>query len=123
MKYFWQRRYIIPRWDLEKEDMQLVAWITRNRVDNSSISDTLLVEIDEFGYNKSFKNVSSSESKYVWRMWWAERDDKGFWKSESFSDNVDYSTMEEAKIATQKKFLPEDAVIKTIDCPVDFTEY
>ena len=122
MKFFWQKRYIIDRWDLEKEDMQLVAWITRNRVDNSSISDTLLVEIDEFGYNKSFKNVSSSESKYVWRMWWAERDDKGFWKSESFSDNVDYSTMEEAKIATQKKFLPEDAVIKTIDCPVDFTE-
>ena len=125
MKYFWQKRYIIPRWDLEQEDMRLVAWITQNKVDNIGFSepDSLLVTVDSDGYYTGFKNINQPDAKYVWRMWWAERDEKGFWKSESFSDNVNYSTMEEVKIATQKKFLPEDAVIKTIDCPVDFTEY
>ena len=123
MKFFWQKRYIIDRWDLEKEDMQLVAWITRNRVDSSSTPDTLLVLCGNDGYATAFKNVSTPESKYVWRMWWAERNDSGFWKSESFSDNVDYSSMEDVKLATQKKFLPENAVVKTIECPTDFTEY
>ena len=123
MKFFWQKRYIIDRWDLEKEDMQLVAWITRNRVDISSTPDTLLVSCGNDGYITAFKNVSAPESKYVWRMWWAERNDSGFWKSESFSDNVDYSSMEDVKLATQKKFLPENAVVKTIFCPTDFTEY
>lgn len=123
MKFFWQKRYIIDRWDLEKEDMQLVAWITRNRVDTSSSPDTLLVLCGNDGYTTAFKNVSTPESKYVWRMWWAERDEKGFFKSESFSDNVEYPSMEEVKLATQKKFLPKDAEIKTIECPTDFTEY
>lgn len=125
MRFVWQKRYIIPRWDLEKEDMQLVAWITRNRVDdyNSHSPTTQYVSRDHDGYVLAFKDVNPPEAKFVWRMWWAERNDDGFWKSESFSDNVEYSSMEEVKLATQKKFLPEDAIVKTVDCPIDFTEY
>lgn len=125
MKYYWQKRYIIPRWDLEQEDTRLIAWITQNKIDNIGPSepDSLLVSVGTDGYYTGFKNINQPGAKYIWRMWWAEKDEKGFWKSESFSDNIEYHSMEEAKLATQKKFLPEDAEVKTIDCPIDFTEY
>lgn len=125
MKYFWQQRYATDRFDLEDQNGHLVGWITRNRVDEHNFSDLDTVQLsrDCLGYITSYNVISSPNAKYVWRVWWAERDDKGFVKPDSSSDNVQYPSLSDAKLALEQKFFVPPEQVKTINWMGNLTNY
>lgn len=124
MKYFWTQNYATDRFDLEDSSYKLIAWITRNRIDEYDLKDADKVYLTyRYGYVDSYKLISNPNSKYVWRIWWAQHDDNGYLMPESGTDNINYYSMDDAKSAAEKRFLPEMSEIKTIKWDNNFTEY
>lgn len=125
MKYFWHQRYAIDRFDLEDQNGHLIGWITRNRIDDYPMSDldTAHISRDCLGYIASYRLVSSPNAKYIWRIWWVERDDNGYCKSESSSDNIQYPSINDAKIALEYKFINPNASVQTINWIGNLTVY
>jgi|Laugresu1bdmlbsd_1035121.scaffolds.fasta_scaffold29495_4 hypothetical protein len=119
----WNQNYAIDRFDLEDNCYRLIGWITRNRIDNNPEPSQVYIMRNEFGYVTHYRNDGHPEAKYIWRVWWAERDEKGYYKGESSSDEIQYLTMEEAKQALEKRFLPPEAKVKTVSDPRNFTNY
>ena len=116
MKYFWKQPYAIDRFDLTNEHGHLIGWITRNRIDDHPFTDldTVYVSRDCLGYITDYRLVSSPNAKYVWRIWYVERDDKGFYK-ETSSDNIQYPSMSDAKLGLEQKFLIPNSDVQTIN--------
>lgn len=100
MKYVWTQNCATDRFDLEDERGRLIAWITRNRIDDMNQPDTVYLERDFLGYITRYFCQSSPSSKYIWRIWWWNSIDR---KSET--DDVEYTTQSCAKNAVIDRFL------------------
>ena len=121
MKFGWHQLYATDRFDLEDQEGRLVAWITRNRVDEHGWDnlDTAYVSRDDLGYITEYKNVSGQGAKYTWRLWWEDKDNRGH----SGTDGINYSTMKEVKAAAEAKFLRDDDEVRTFDWSGNKTSY
>lgn len=123
MKYQWVQRYAIDRIDFDDPQGHLIGWITQNRIDNISERDVSYVTRGCLGYVSAYHRVSANGAKYVWNIWWAQRDKEGYILPETGTDNLQYSTMQEAKEAMQKIFNVADDNVKSIDNYWNTTQY
>jgi hypothetical protein len=120
-KYSWQQHYALDRFDLEGPMGSLVGWITG--FPNMSI--THLVHRDGLGYIASYSIDPKQEEEvsWTWKIWWAERDENGYYKPDSITDGATYSKMNDAKSALQERFgIKSDEVI-TVKWAGNLTEY
>lgn len=122
-QYTWQQRYAIDRIDLIGKGNHLVGWITQNRIDNSPELDTAYISRNYMGYVNQYCRVSAAEAKYVWRIWWAQRDSNGYVIGDSGTDNMHYATMQEAKTELQKQFSISEDNVTSLDNSWNSTQY
>ena len=121
--YTWQQRYAIDRIDLIGKNNHLIGWITQNRIDDILEKDTVYISRDYMGYATKYHRASANGAKYIWNIWWAQRDDKGYVIGESGTDNIQYLTMKEAKEALQNKFSISEENVKSLDNSWNSTQY
>lgn len=120
-KYAWHQRYGIDRFDLEESGGKLIGWI----VGTPDKSVTNFITRSLFGYITSYSVEANSkeEISWTWKIWWAERDEKGYYKSESLTDGKAYSKMDEAKASLQERFGVRSEEVSTVKWNRNFTEY
>ena len=120
-KYAWHQRYALERFDLEGPMGNLVGWI----VGTPNKSVTNFVTRSSFGYVTSYSVEASQREKvsWTWKVWWAERDEKGFYKPDSSTDGVTYSKMDDAKTALQERFGINADEVATVKWRGNLTEY
>jgi len=120
-KYSWHQRYAFERFDLEGPMGSLVGWI----VDNPNKSVTYIAQRDLMGYVASyFIDPNQKEGvSWTWKIWWAERDERGYYKEESFTDGKTYGKMDEAKASLQERFGIKPEEVTTVKWAGNLTEY
>ncbi|NDB82873.1 MAG: restriction endonuclease subunit S [Alphaproteobacteria bacterium] len=109
--------------DLIGKNNHLIGWITQNRIDDILEKDTVYISRDYMGYATKYHRASANGAKYIWNIWWAQRDDKGYVIGESGTDNIQYLTMKEAKEALQNKFSISEENVKSLDNSWNSTQY
>lgn len=120
-KYSWHQRYALERFDLEGPMGSLVGWITGF----PSMQVTHLVHRNSVGYVTSYSidPNQKEEVSWTWKIWWAERDEKGYYKEESFTDGKTYGKMDEAKASLQERFGIKPEEVTTVKWNGNLTEY
>ena len=120
-KYCWHQRYAFERFDLEGPMSRLVGWI----VGNPDKTVTAFYTMNDLGYNTCYSVRSNSGEKvnWTWKIWWAERDERGYFLAESSTDGVTYSKMDDAKIALQARFGINPEEVTTSKWAGNLTEY
>jgi hypothetical protein len=120
-KYAWYQRYAFERFDLEGPMGSLVGWITGF----PSMQVTHLVHRNSVGYVTSYSIDPSGkeEVSWTWKIWWAERDERGYYKEESFTDGKTYGKMDEAKASLQERFGIKPEEVTTVKWAGNITEY
>ena len=121
IKYYWQQRYALDRFDLEGPMGRLVGWIV-GTPDQSTIDQRV---VGYLGYISNYlvKSEGGKKITWSWKIWWAEVDEKGFYKPESSTDGMTYSKMDDAKIALQERFKINADEVTTVKWPGNLTEY
>ena len=120
-KYAWHQRYALERFDLEGPRGSLVGWI----VGTPDKSVTNFITRNYFGYVTSYSVEASQreEVSWTWKIWWAERDERGYYKSESSTDGESYGKMDEAKASLQERFGVKPEEVATVRWSGNLTEY
>ena len=97
IKYHWQQRYALDRFDLEGPMGRLVGWIV-GTPDQSTVDQRV---VGYLGYISNYlvKSEGGKKITWSWKIWWAERDEKGLYKPDSSTDGVTYFKMDDAKIS------------------------
>jgi hypothetical protein len=120
-KYHWQQRYALDRFDLEGPMCRLIGWIVGSP--NKSVVDQRIS--NDLGYASHYlvKSESGEKIAWTWKIWWAELDEKGFYKPDSLTDGVIYSKMDDAKVALQERFGINPDEVTTVKWRGNLTEY
>lgn len=120
-KYHWQQRYAFDRFDLEGPMSRLVGWIVGTPDKYSSIER----EANFLGYATAYivRPQYGQKINWTWKIWWVDRDEKGFYKPDSSTDGVTYSEMDDAKVALQEKFRINADDVTTVKWRGNLTEY
>jgi hypothetical protein len=120
-KYTWHQRYAFERFDLEGPNGKLVGWI----VGTPDRSVTNFITRSSFGYVTSYSVEANSkeEISWTWKIWWAERDERGYYKDESLTDGKAYPKMDEAKASLQERFGIRPDEVTTVKWAGNLTEY
>ena len=120
-KYHWQQRYALDRFDLEGPMSQLVGWIV-GTPDKSVINQRV---VGQFGYNTHYfvKSEGGEKITWTWKIWWAERDENGYYKPDSITNGATYSKMDDAKLALQERFNINPGEVHTVKWHGNLTEY
>ena len=120
-KYHWQQRYALDRFDLEGPMSRLVGWIVGTPDKYSTIES----EANFLGYATAYivRPQYGQKINWTWKIWWAERDEKGYYKEESFTDGKTYGKMDEAKASLQERFGIKPEEVTTVQWPGNLTEY
>lgn len=121
VKYYWQQRYALDRFDLEGPLSSLIGWISGTP--DKSVVDQRVV--GHFGHNTHYfvKSEDGKNITWTWKIWWAERDEKGFYKPDSSTDGVTYFKMDDAKISLQERFRIKADEVTTVKWKGNFTKY
>lgn len=121
IKYSWHQRYALDRFDLEGPLSSLIGWISGTP--DKSVVDQRVV--GQFGYNTHYfvKSEDGKNITWTWKIWWAERDEKGFYRPDSSTDGVTYSKMDDAKISLQERFGINAEEVTTVKWKGNFTKY
>ena len=120
-KYSWHQRYAFERFDLEGPMCSLVGWV----VGTPNKSVTYIAQRDFVGYVASyFIDPNQKEGlSWTWKIWWAERDERGYYKDESFTDGKTYGKMDEAKASLQERFGIKPEEVTTVRWAGNLPEY
>lgn len=121
IKYHWQQRYALDRFDLEGPMSRLIGWIVGTPDKYSSIES----QANFLGYTNTYivKPEYGKKINWSWKIWWAEVDEKGYYKPDSLTDGVTYSKMDDAKVALQERFRINADEVTTVKWSGNFTEY
>jgi hypothetical protein len=121
IKYSWHQRYALDRFDLEGPMGRLIGWIVGTP--NKSVVDQRF--IDNFGYTSYYHVKSENNEKiaWTWKIWWAERDENGYYKPDSITNGATYSKMDDAKLALQERFNINPGEVHTVKWHGNLTEY
>ena len=121
IKYYWQQRYALDRFDLEGPTGRLVGWIV-GTPDQSTIDQRV---VGYLGYISNYlvKSEGGKKITWSWKIWWAEVDERGFYKPDSLTDGVTYFKMDDSKLALQERFGIMADEVTTVKWSGNFTEY
>jgi len=121
IKYHWQQRYALDRFDLEGPMSRLVGWIV-GTPDKYSIVER---ETNLLGYTTAYivRPQYGQKINWTWKIWWPEIGEKGSYKINSSTDGITYSKMDDAKIALQKRFGINPDEVHTVKWHGNLTEY
>ena len=121
IKYYWQQRYALDRFDLEGPMGRLVGWIV-GTPDQSTIDQRV---VGYLGYISNYlvKSEGGKKITWSWKIWWAEVDERGFYKPDSSTDGITYSKMDDSKLALQERFGIMADEVTTVKWSGNFTEY
>jgi hypothetical protein len=88
-------------------------------------SVTNFITRSSFGYITSYSVEANQkeEVSWTWKIWWAERDERGYYKSESSTDGESYGKMDEAKASLQERFGVKPEEVATVRWSGNLTEY
>jgi len=121
IKYSWQQRYALDRFDLEGPRGRLIGWIV-GTPDKYSVIES---ERNSLGYVTAYIVKPQYGQKINWtrNIWWMEIDENGRYKKNSFTDGVTYSKMDDAKLALQERFSINPDEVHTVKWNGNLTEY
>ena len=121
IKYHWQQRYALDRFDLVGPMGSLVGWIVGTP--DQSTTDQRVVGYLGYISNYLVKSEGGKMITWSWKIWWAEVDERGFYKPDSLTDGITYSKMDDSKLALQERFRINADEVTTVKWSGNFTEY
>lgn len=121
IKYYWQQRYALDRFDLEGPMGRLIGWIVG--IPNKSVVDQRFIGNSGYTAYYNVKSENNQKIAWAWKIWWAERDEGGYYKPDSSTDGATYSKMDDAKLALQKRFGIDTSEVTTVRWEGNLTKY